>query len=100
MLPDARLAVAPLNASLLAAPATTLNAMGFPVPAAKAPPEPVAEAVMVTEPGWPPVTVRVATPATAMLEPRPVTVPVPDVLAKVTLRVLSGPLNTVLPFAS
>ena len=57
--------------------------IGFPVPATR----PVADAVIVTEPARLPVTVRVATPATALLEPNPVRLPVPEVCAKVTLRV-------------
>ena len=99
-MPEAKSVVEPLSASLLAAPATTLNAMGLPVPATKAPPDPVAEAVIVTEPTALPVTVKVATPATAVLEPRPVTAPVPEVFANVTLSVLSAPVATVLPFVS
>ena len=85
---------------MLAVPAITLNAMGFPVPAAKAPPDPVAEAVIVTEPATLPVTVKVATPATAVLEPRPVTLPVPEVFPNVTLSVLSAPVEIVLPAVS
>ena len=100
MLPEARSAVEPLNASLAAAPATTLKVIGFPVPAASAPVEAVPEAVIVTEPASAPVTVTVATPATAVLEPSPVTVPVPEVLAKVMLIVLSAPVVTVLLAAS
>ena len=100
VVPAVRLAVEPLSASLPAAPVTTLNVIGLPVPATNAPPEPVAEAVMVTEPAKLPVTVNVATPATAALEPRPVTVPAPAVFAKVTLNVLSAPAVTVLPLAS
>ena len=50
---------------------------------------PPAEAVMVMEPRFAPVTESDATPAAAVAEPRPVTVPVPAVLAKVTEVVLS-----------
>ena len=85
------------KASLAAAPAITLNVIGFPAPAARAPVDAVPEAVMVTEPARLPVTVNVATPATALLEPSPVTVPVPEVLANVILIVLSAPVLTVLP---
>ena len=100
VVPAVRLAVEPLSARLLAAPVTTLNVIGFPVPAANAPPEPVADAAMVMEPAELPVTVNVAMPATAVLEPRPVTVPAPAVFANVTLSVLSAPVVTVLPLAS
>ena len=79
---------------------TTLNVMGFPAPANKAPPEPVAEAVIVIEPARLPVSVMVATPATAGLDPRPETVPAPPVFANDTLRALSAPAATVLPLAS
>ena len=90
----------PLSASLLAAPATTLNVIGFPVPAANAPPSPVAEAVIVIEPGALPVTVNVAKPPEAVADPRPVTVPVPAVLENVTLRELSAPVVIILPLVS
>ena len=101
MVLEFRSVVAPLSASFVALPATTLNVIGFPVPAANAPLEPVAEAVIVTGPTTLPVTVNVATPATAVLEPRPVTLPPPIfVLANVTLSVLSAPVATVLPFVS
>src|SRR6266849_10457342 len=83
VLPEARSVVAPLSASLAAAPATTLNVIGLPVPAAK----PDAEAVIVTVPARLPVTVWEARPATALLDPNPVTLPAPEVWAKVTLRV-------------
>ena len=86
--------------NLVAVPPTTLNVMGLPVPAVKAPPEPVAEAVIVMGPAAFPVTVIVAMPPEAGLEPKPVTVPVPEVFAKVTLSVLSAPVVTVLPFVS
>ena len=39
MVPAVRSAAEPLNASLFAAPATTVNVMGLPVPAARSPPE-------------------------------------------------------------
>src|SRR5207244_13138834 len=71
-----------------------------PVPATNAPPEPVAEAVIVIEPGAFPVIVSVATPADAVADPRPVTVPVPALLANVTLRELSAPVVKVLPLTS
>src|SRR6266446_4851120 len=98
--PAVRLAVEPLSASLLAAPITTLNVIGLPVPATNAPPEPVPDAVIVIEPGAFPVIVSVATPADAVADPRPVTVPVPALLANVTLRELSAPVVTVLPLTS
>jgi hypothetical protein len=100
VVPDARVVVTPLNASFVAVPATTVKVMGFPVPAVNAPPEPVAVAVIVIDPGRFPVTVSVATPATAVLDPNPVTLPAPVVCAKVTLNVLSAPVVTVFPFAS
>ena len=59
---------------------------------------PVLEAVIVSAPAVWPVTVREATPELAVAVPRPVTVPVPAVLAKVTTVVLS-PVSR-LPFAS
>ena len=92
MFPDVRLAVEPARAILLAAPGITLNVIGLPVPAAK----PVAEAVIVIEPAWAPVTVKFATPAAEVTEVRPVTVPVPAVFVKVTLSVLSEPEVTTL----
>src|SRR6266446_7306465 len=98
--PAVRLAVEPLSASLLAAPITTLNVIGLPVPATNAPADPVAEAVIVMEPGAFPVIVSVATPAEAVADPRPVIVPVPAVFANVTLSVLSAPVVTVLPLTS
>src|SRR5437773_7050697 len=52
------------------------------------------------EPGAFPVTVRVATPADAVADPRPVTVPLPAVFANVTLKELSEPVVTVLPLTS
>src|SRR5438105_6965181 len=87
VVPAVRLPVEPLSASLLAAPVTTLNVIGLPVPGVNAPADPVAEAVIVMEPGALPVTISAATPADAVADPRPVTVPVPPVLAKVTLSV-------------
>ena len=98
--PAVRLAVEPLSTSLFAAPVTTLNVIGLPVPPVSAPPEPVADAVIVMEPGAFPVTVRVATPADAVADPRPVTVPLPAVFANVTLKELSEPVVTVLPLTS
>src|SRR5437016_14286279 len=97
VVPAVRLAVEPLSASLLAGPVTTLNVIGLPVPAINAPPEPVADAVIVIEPGAVPVTVIVATPTEALTEVSSVTVPVPAVFANVTLSVLSEPVVTVLP---
>src|SRR5205085_11681382 len=81
--------------------ATTVNVIGFPVPAINAPPDPVAEAVIVTDPAVAPVTVIVATPADALTGPRPVTLPPPTfVFANVTLNVLSAPVVIVLPTLS
>jgi hypothetical protein len=100
VVPEARVVVAPLNASFVAVPVTTVKVMGFPVPAVNAPPEPVAVAVIVTDPATFPVTVSVATPAAAVLDANPVTLPVPAVCAKVTLNVLSVPVVTVFPFTS
>ena len=57
------------------APATTLKVMGLPPSAVK----PVDVAVTVTEPATPPVSVLVATPLAAVLEPVPVTLPAPAV---------------------
>jgi len=56
--------------------------------------------VIVTDPAVAPVTVIVATPADALTEPRPVTLPVPVVFANVTLNVLSAPVVIVLPTLS
>ena len=50
MVPAVRSEVDPLSRSLLAGPATTVTVIGFPVPAANGPPEPVADALIVTEP--------------------------------------------------
>jgi len=100
VVPDARLVVAPLSASFVAVPVTTVKVIGFPVPAVNAPLEPVAVAVIVTDPATFPVTVSVATPAAAVLDANPVTLPVPAVCAKVTLNVLSAPEVTVFPLAS
>ena len=80
-MPAVRLAVEPLSASLLAAPITTLNVIGLPLPGVNAPADPVAEAVIVMEPGTLPVAASVATPADAVADPRPVTVPIPAVFA-------------------
>src|SRR4051812_10956631 len=62
------------------------------------PVSPVAEAPMVSEPALPPAPASEPTPLTAVAEPRPLTVPVPAVLAKPTEVVLS--LSTRLPAAS
>ena len=59
---------------------------------------PAAVASIVTEPASWPVIVLVATPATAVSLPVPVTVPAPEALAKATTVVLS--VVTVLPAAS
>ena len=88
------------KAKCVSEPANTLNVMGFPVPAASGPPDPVAVAVIVTEPATLPVTVSVATPAAAVLAPSPVTLPAPEDCVNVTLKVLSAPVVTVLPLAS
>ena len=80
--------------------ATTVNVIGLPVPWASAPPEPVADAAIVTEPAVVPVTVTLATPATALTDARPDTLPVPVVLSNVTLKVLSAPVVIVLPTLS
>jgi hypothetical protein len=88
------------KAKCVTVPGFTVKVMGFPVPAVNAPPEPVAAAVIVTDPARFPVTVSVATPATAVLDPNPVTLPAPAVCAKVTLKVLSVPVVTVFPPAS
>ena len=90
--PAERSAVDPVNAIWAAAPWTTLNAPS--VPRVKPP----AVASIVTEPARTPVTVLVATPATAVSLPAPLTVPAPDCLAKLTTVVLSE--VTVLPAAS
>src|SRR5437773_1888260 len=80
--------------------AMTENVIGLPVPAVSAPPEPVPDAVIVTEPAVVPVTVSDATPATAFTEFRPDTLPTPAVFANVTLNVLSEPVVIVLPLTS
>ena len=76
--------------------ATTVNVIGFPVPAANAP----LDAVIVTEPAVVPVTVRFATPALALTDVRPDTLPVPPVFVKAMLKVLSAPVVMVLPTLS
>src|SRR5437660_5864417 len=48
--------------------AMTENVIGLPVPAVSAPPEPVPDAVIVTDPAVVPVTVSVATPPVARSE--------------------------------
>ena len=80
--------------------ATTVNVIGLPVPAVKAPPEPVAEAVIVTDPAAVPVTVNDATPPMAFTEPSPDALPAPAVFANVTPNVLSVPVLIVLPTLS
>ena len=90
--PEVRLVVAPVRAIWAAAPWTTVKAPSVPVVS------PAAVASIVTEPTSWPVTVFVATPATAVSLPVPVTVPAPDALAKATTVVLSE--VTVLPAAS
>src|SRR5438067_1614478 len=97
VVPAVRLAVEPLSASLPAAPVTTLHVIGLPDPTAKPP----ADARIVTLRGCFPVTVIVATPPAAVLNPRPVTLPPPTfVFANVTLSELFAPEVTVFPFAS
>ena len=90
--PEVRLAVEPVSAIWAAAPWTTVKAPSVPVVS------PAAVASIVTEPTSAPVTVFVATPATAVSLPVPVTVPAPEALAKATTVVLSE--VTVLPAAS
>ena len=51
---------------------------------------PPVEAVSVAEPASTPVTVFVATPPVAVEEPRPLSVPLPEVLAKPTEVLLSA----------
>src|SRR4051812_24379058 len=80
--------------------ATTVNVIGFPLPAVNGPPDAAPDAPIVIEPAVAPVTVMLATPATALTDPRPVTLPAPIVFANVTLNVLSGPAAIVLPPAS
>src|SRR6266540_351376 len=89
--PDARFEVALVKVRWSAAPATIVNVV---VPLVSE----VALAVIVIEPASAPVTCLVAMPLAAVAEPTPVTVPVPAVLAKVTLVVLSP--VTRLPAAS
>ena len=84
--------VAPVRVMSAAAPWTTVKAPRLPVV------RPAAVASMVTEPTSWPVMVLVATPATAVSLPVPVTVPAPEALAKATTVVLSA--VTVLPAAS
>jgi hypothetical protein len=88
---------AALKTLLMLGGATTVNVIGLPVPCASTPVEAVAEAVIVIEPARLPVTVKMATPFAEVLEPSPVTVPAPAVLAKVTLSPLSGAVVMVLP---
>ena len=90
--PEVRLVVAPVSAIWAAAPWTTVKAPRVPVV------RPAAVASIVTEPTRAPVIVLVATPATAVSLPVPVTVPAPEALAKATTVELSE--VTVLPAAS
>ena len=90
--PEVRLVVAPVSAIWAAAPWTTVKAPRVPVV------RPAEVASIVTEPTRSPVIVLVATPATAVSLPVPVTVPAPEALAKATTVVLSE--VTVLPAAS
>src|SRR2546430_17201175 len=76
--------------------ATTVNVIGFPVPAANEPPD----APIVTEPAVAPVTVMFSTPATALTQPAPVTLPAPLVFSDVTPYVLSAPVGIVFAAAS
>src|SRR6266545_1048917 len=80
--PAARFEVALVKVRWSAAPATIVKDVEAPV-------RPPAVAPIVIEPASAPVTVFVAIPPAAVAEPSPVTVPVPAVLAKVTLVVLS-----------
>ena len=89
---EVRSVVAPVSAIWAAAPWTTVKAPSVPVVS------PAEVASIVTEPARTPVTVLVATPATAVSLPVPETVPAPDCLAKATTVVLSE--VTVLPAAS
>ena len=89
--PELRLVVAPVRAIWVAAPWTTVKPS---VPSVRAPE--VASSVIA--PARAPVTVLVATPATAVSLPVPLTVPAPEALAKETTVVLS--LVMVLPAAS
>ena len=84
--------VAPVSAIWAAAPWTTVKAPSVPVV------RPAEVASIVTEPTRLPVIVLVATPATAVSLPVPVTVPAPEALVKATTVELSE--VTVLPAAS
>ena len=90
--PEVRSVVAPVRAMSAAAPWTTVKAPSVPVV------RPAEVASIVTEPTRAPVIVLVATPATAVSLPVPVTVPAPEALANATTVVLSE--VTVLPAAS
>ena len=90
--PEVRFVVAPVSSIWSAAPWTTVKAPRVPVV------RPAAVASIVTEPARAPVIVFVATPATAVSLPVPVTVPAPEALAKATTVELSE--VTVLPAAS
>src|SRR5207253_2444172 len=76
--PAARSVFRPESTTWVAAPGTTLNEIVLEVIG------PEIEARRVIVPAMLPVTVSEATPATALGEPRPLTVPVPEVWAKVT----------------
>ena len=90
--PEVRLVVEPVRAIWAAAPWTMVKAPRVPVV------RPAEVASIVTEPASWPVIVLVATPATAVSLPVPVTVPAPEALANATTVVLSE--VTVLPAAS
>ena len=81
--PDTRSVVAPVSATRVAAPWTTVKAPRVPVV------RPAAVASIVTEPTSAPVIVFVAAPPDAVAVPVPVTVPAPEALAKATTVVLS-----------
>ena len=55
---------------------------------------------MLTDPAVVPVTVKFATPAAALTEVSPETLPVPALFEKVMFNVLSAPLVMVFPAAS
>ena len=74
--PEVRFVVAPVRTMSTAAPWTTVKAPSVPVV------RPLEVASIVTEPASAPVIVLVATPATAVSLPVPVTVPAPDALAE------------------
>ena len=80
--PELRLAVEPLIAIFVGVPGSTVKVVVSAV-------RPAAVAWIVIEPARSPVTVFDATPEAAVAAPRPVTVPAPAVLAKVTAVELS-----------